>query len=665
MEINFSHSQLNKLFPFHVIIDRNLKIIEEGSSLKKITQSLIGKEFSCFFSIIRPHHFVEFSFDDLKTEFNYIIKHENSKTNFKATFELLPNNLGVFFLTPWFNTIDQLKVHNLLISDFSYVDQTFDLLHVINNLDINNEEVKELVKLLRNKNNQISLQEEKYRNIIENMNLGILEVDNEDVILYANQTFCNLSGYSLEELRGKNAFNLLTKQAEKSDFDAILKERQNGVSGNFTNIVFTKSGEQKVWFISGAPNYNDNGEIIGSIGAHLDVTEQKELEKKLELALNQATEASKAKELFLANISHEIRTPLNAIIGLLRIIDQEIESTNSSLHGYLDQARISANYLLSIINDVLDLTKIESGEMSLFKKDFHIIDLIDIVNKMLLPSATKKQIEFIVKHNFNENTLYFADDLRIKQILLNLINNAIKFTNHGHVLFEVNLLDSKNDFDIVEFTVADSGIGMTEEFLIKVFDKFSQEVNTSTRLNTGTGLGMAICKELLHLMGSELNIVSTKKVGTTIKFQLQLQKLITNNNNSKIQSKSTILEKKNVLIVEDNKINRLIVKKILQKNGCKFDEAENGEEAIKKVIHNNYDLILMDIQMPVMDGMDATNILLNQHKIKTPIIALTANALKKDIDSYLNAGMVDYIIKPIDEDVFMSKILSAITIDLI
>lgn len=657
MELSFSETQINRLFPFHFVIDTDFRIISTGESLSKISDKILGNKLFDIFSIERPYSLKSYEFSDFSSdkEVFYILLLKSKKTLFKAQFEFLNDKKGLFILTPWFNSLEDLKENNLIISDFANYDQTFDLLHVIKNIEINTDELRQLTNQLKSKNLQLSLQEEKFRNIIENMNLGILEVDNNDVIQYANNSFSQISGYSLDDLKGQYAHKLLTKKTDEKVIREIIKERNKGESGNFEVTIFTKSGEERIWFISGAPHYNDKGEIIGSIGVHLDITEQKNLEKALEKAKDKAEEASRTKELFLANMSHEIRTPLNIILGMTRLIKKE--TLNDRLNEYVNHSQYAANHLLSIINDILDMSKIEFGEMKIQLNQFNLHSLSNALESIFTPNAEEKGLMFLysISDEIYENLL--GDDLRIRQVLINLIGNALKFTEKGFVSLNIRLISENLDSQKILFEINDSGIGMSEDFVNHIFDKFSQEANKANRKYAGTGLGMTICRDLLSLMDSELKIESKKGEGTKISFELEFKKLYTS-----VSEKEYVNEifknvtGKKVLLVEDNKINRLIAGKSLEIIGCIYKEAVNGLEALELLKNETFDLILMDIQMPEMDGVEATKIIRNELKITIPIIALTANVFKQDIDSYLAVGMNDFIIKPFEEENFFEKI---------
>lgn len=657
MEIKFSEEQINRLFPFHLIVDSNFLIISTGESLTKIQSGINTKNFFDIFSVERPYSLNKLSFKELTSdkEVFYILKMLNLELLFKAQFEFINNNKGLFILTPWFKSIEDLKQNNLKISDFANYDQTFDLLHVIKNIEINTDELSLLTSQLRTKNLQLGLQEEKFRNIIENMNLGLLEVDNYDVIQYANNTFSSISGYSLDELKGELAHKLFTKKEDQKIIEGVIDERKKGQSGNFEVTVLTKNGEERIWFVSGAPNYNDKGEIIGSIGVHLDITERKILEVALENARDKAQEASKTKEMFLANMSHEIRTPLNVILGMTRLIMKE--DLNERLSEYVKHSQYAANHLLSIINDILDLSKIEFGEMNLQLNQFNLYTLSNAIESIFTPNAEEKGLMFKYHISNEISECLIGDDVRIRQVLINLIGNSIKFTDAGYVSLNVMLKEDLDESQRISFEIKDTGIGMSEEFMNQIFDKFSQEANQANRKYAGTGLGMTICRDLLTLMDSELQIHSEKEIGTIISFEILFSKSkIENSPLKRIDFELIDLTGVKVLLVEDNKINRLIAGKALEMLGTTYVEAINGIEAIEILKNESFDLILMDIQMPEMDGVEATKWIRNQMNISTPIVALTANVFRQDIDSYLEIGMNDYIIKPFDEEDFLKKI---------
>ena len=494
----------------------------------------------------------------------------------------------------------------------------------------------------------LATSEQKYRSIIANMNLGLLEVDQEDNIQFCNQSFTDISGYAIEDIMGKKASALFTSEKGQQVISEKNDQRKSGKSDSFELEIINKKGENRWWLISGAPNYNDNGEIIGSIGIHLDITKQKRLEQQLGAALIKAQIASEAKQTFIANMSHEIRTPLNAIIGMVRELGRE--KLTKTQNVYVENSEKAAKHLLSMVNNILDISKIEAGEIIFENSEFNLEALVEMVKNILEIQAQEKGLHFICDLSPDIKPVLMGDSSRIRQVLINLIGNAIKFTDKGMVKLEVNVVSSVDNKQKLKFKIEDTGRGMSPEFLKTIFDKFSREQLVNSKKIEGTGLGMPITNELINLMGGSLNVKSTQDEGTIVEFDLELKV----GDSSNILSPTDTITQNNLnglhcLLVEDNEMNRLIAGKSLKFFGCNVTEASNGVEAIELLKKNTYQFILMDIQMPVMDGLEATKFIRNHLKLSVPIIALTANAFKSDIDAYLAIGMNSYVNKPYEE----------------
>ena len=523
-----------------------------------------------------------------------------------------------------------------------YTDKEKNLLEVFSQMLVNITERKRSESFLM-------LQEEKYRNIISNMNLGIIEVDKDENILYANQSFSNISGYSIDELLSMKTDTFFTTPEQSNILADKLKVREKGISDSYELVVKNKKGEQRWWFVSGAPNYDDNNELKGSIGIHLDITEQKLLEKELEKALIKAEQATKAQEMFLANMSHEIRTPLNVIIGMVRELNKE--QLNDRQRGFLKHSETSTLHLLTIVNNILDMSKIQAGEFELDLREFSIASVAADVNSILHSRATDKRLDFRLNISKELKPALIGDPGRLRQILINLLGNAIKFTDAGHVELNVTVINTTSDNQQLLFEVIDSGIGISADFLHKLFDKFTQEESSSNRRYEGSGLGMSITKELVQLMGGNIEAKSKKGLGTQIRFELNLPV----GDETKLAVQTIKISKNSfegikILLVEDNEMNRFIALQSLKITGCQITEATNGLEAIEKLKEDAFDIILMDIQMPKMNGVEATEFIRLELNKEIPIIALTANAFKNDIDLYLSIGMTDYLIKPYKEE---------------
>lgn len=402
-----------------------------------------------------------------------------------------------------------------------------------------------------------------------------------------------------------------------------------------------------------------DGRPVKIIGTHTDVTSQKEIEQALVDAKNNAEASSRLKESFLANMSHEIRTPLNAVIGMIRELTREKLSPKQSL--YIKNAALASQHLLSIVNDILDISKIESGQMALSKRPFNLKEVILDATTILRPSAREKMLKLTEDTSPMLAPAYIGDSHRIRQILLNVITNAIKFTDEGGVTIQSELVGVENDHHHIRIRVMDTGIGMDESFVNHIFDKFSQDEQSAGRKYGGTGLGLAIVKELVNLMNGNIHVSSSAGKGTTVEINIYLKLA----DEDEVQIKHTpesysTLKDKNILLVEDNDLNRMVTENLLTFYGVRVTQVVNGIEAIWKLKESPFDVVLMDLQMPHMGGMEATEIIRKELEMDIPIIALTANAFKAELDRCMAVGMNDYITKPYEENVLLEAILKCL-----
>jgi PAS domain S-box-containing protein len=532
-------------------------------------------------------------------------------------------------------------------SSFSYVSQSGAKVFTGFMQDIT--ERKNIEETLR-------INEAKYRNIIANMNLGLVEIDNNERITFANNTFCEMCGYTLDELLDKNAAALVAKGAEADIFKEKQKLRRDGIADAYQVKLLNKKGEEKWWLISGAPRYNDKGELVGSIGIHLDITDQKKQETELIEARKNAENLAHTQEVFLANMSHEIRTPMNAIMGM----SNQLSKTNliPDQRFFLDIIHSASENLLVIINDILDLSKIEAGKLNIENIGFEPKKSASRVIQVLAHKAEEKGL---VLHNSyfdpNISPVLIGDPYRLNQVLLNLIGNAIKFTEKGSIDLTFKLLKDNYTSQLIQIDVTDSGVGMDESYLAHLFDKFSQESRSVSRRYGGTGLGMSICKDLVELMEGEIYAESKKNEGTRITFIIKLKKGRSEDLAEKadIQFRPDFLKDKQILVTDDNELNRLVASIILQNYGALVTESVNGSNAIELIKSRSFDVVLMDIQMPGINGFDATRII-RKSGYNSPIIALTAEAIKGEREKCIAAGMDDYITKPINEEDFLNML---------
>lgn len=509
----------------------------------------------------------------------------------------------------------------------------------------------------------LRIREEKYRSIIDNMNLGLLEVDTEEKILFANHGFCEMSGYQLDELLGQRAAQIFAKGENIELMEQKNEERKRGTTDAYEIVVKDKRGQVRWWLVSGAPRYNDMGELVGSIGIHLDITDQKQLELELTVAREQAEQSTRSKEVFLANMSHEIRTPMNAILGM----SGQLAKTGLSKKQmfYLDAINAASENLLVIINDILDLSKIEAGKLSLEKIAFEPASIIKRAMQALSHKAEEKGLA-LTNSILDERAsdVLMGDPYRLNQVLLNIISNAVKFTEKGGVDIKLEVINDARYSQTIQVSVKDTGIGMDEKFRQNLFEKFSQEDASVTRQYGGTGLGMSICRQLIELMDGEIFVESEKGFGTTIAFVVTLPKGSEDDLPSQeiFVAAENMLAGKKILVVDDNEMNRLLATTILANYAAETVEAGNGQEAVEYLMDCKVDLVLMDIQMPVMNGFDAARYIRRNISKDLPMIALTANAIKGDNEKCIEAGLDNYLAKPFKEEALMKMIAGMLNI---
>ena len=374
--------------------------------------------------------------------------------------------------------------------------------------------------------------------------------------------------------------------------------------------------------------------------------------KKLEIEKNKTQKALVFKSQFLSNMSHEIRTPLNSIVSLINLtLKTHLDEKQKYM---LKKVNAASNILIGVINDILDISKIESGNMTAEKEPFNLKECVTNIYDMLLIKAQEYGISLKINYENISDNNYIGDSLRISQVLTNLINNAIKFTKRGGVSLKVKNMGN----DIIKFEIIDTGIGLKQEQIETLFEEFTQADMSTSRKYGGTGLGLSISKNLVDIMGGKINVSSVYGEGSTFSFELPLVEsktkeidTISDEENDKNLDENRLkkIKNKKILNAEDNKMNQMVISMLLENSNINIDFALDGKIAIEKIKNNNYDLILMDIQMPNMNGYEATKIIRKIYP-KIPIIALSANIMKEDIEEALNSGMNDTLAKPIDMD---------------
>jgi PAS domain S-box-containing protein len=549
---------------------------------------------------------------------------------------------------------------------------------------------------------------EHYKKIVQAMSdyIYVVHVENGRPVVTEHGEGCiSVTGYSSEEHAVEPL--LWHRMIYDDDKDAVVKQANAALSGQMCHPLehrlIHKDGSIRWVKNTVVPRMDKNGRLTAYYGVISDITERKlaeeqirqcrdhleEIVKERTLDLMRAKEvaeaASLAKSTFLANISHDLRTPLTGIIGLSELLPELAEEESEML----ESINIEANALLGLIDDILDISKIETGKLQLEEIAFNISHLIDSVARTAEVKAKQKGINLKMYKSKDIPALLFGDPIKLRQVLMNLLSNGVKFTNRGSVIFNADITEIDNDVALC-FEVSDTGIGIPREKQAAIFDPFIQVDTSTTRVYGGTGLGLAICKRLVELMGGELGVESENGQGSTFYFHIVLKKAeggmsvypnaAANAADVDAKQKGLRHAKKytkeyareyekpeplcisgqipRVLLVEDYHTNQQVVLRYLIKAGYEVDLAENGKDAVEKFTQHNYNLILMDIQMPIMDGFTATKAIrqieAEQQRRRIPIIAMTAHAIAGYADKCVKEGMDDYISKPLRKTSLLS-----------
>jgi len=505
--------------------------------------------------------------------------------------------------------------------------------------------------------NMLHRRDQEYKALVENAHDIIARFDRNYRLLYINPAFERITTLPLSWFRNIRLDELHVPSTTLKNFIKAI----NGVfaSGEETSIEikYTPKTGAKTFQVRLTPEMDTRGEVETVLAVGRDISEYKRLEQQLRRAKEQAESASKAKSEFLATMSHEIRTPMNAMLGYMDLITAD--SLEPMEREYLQVVKGSAETLLTVINDILDYSKIEAGKVELDAQAFSPKSVIEAVIKEHAALADQKDLRLYMRCDNDLPAALLGDISRLKQILRNLVSNALKFTEEGSVTVAVSLEPSQPSPGkaMLRFSVTDTGVGMSQEQKEKLFESFTQFESGMRRKYKGTGLGLAICKKLIGLLGGNIWVESEKGKGSSFAFTAEFEEAAAHQQprdpeRPKRQPGKPAIPPMKILLAEDNEINRAFMTELLLEHGHTVNVAENGQEVLEKLKAGRFDMVLMDVQMPVMDGMEATR-LIREGKAEgvnagIPIIGLSAYAMREYQEQFLSAGMNAFVSKPVD-----------------
>ena len=513
---------------------------------------------------------------------------------------------------------------------------------------------------------EIAIQKAYLEQLFEASTEAIVFIDENDRVQRINSQFTAIFGFPAEEVIGRSLDDTIIPPSRREEGKAVKTEIKRGRHIFQETVRQRKDGSMLDVSVTGMPIFIE-GKDAGVYAIYRDISGRKQAEQELKKAKEAAEEATQAKSSFLANMSHEIRTPLNAIIGLSHLA-KETQLTPQQL-DYQEKIHASAYTLLRLLDDILDFSKIEAGKLDLEKNNFNLKELLERMSSIINVKSNEKDIRFSLQVPDPIPEHLRGDALRLEQVLLNLTSNAVKFTSQGEVSVAVELVEDTDQEALLRFIVSDTGIGMSPEQVEQLFQPFHQADFSITREYGGTGLGLAICRRLLEMMDSEITVQSTLGKGSEFSFMVRFEKAdseepeITAGISKEIARE--LLAGRRILLVEDNETNLQVAYELLEQAGLKVVAAVNGLEAVQLAARERFDGILMDLQMPVMDGLTAAReIRKGPTPPDLPILAMTANVMIADREECLAAGMNDHIAKPIKPEILYKTLVHQLRPDI-
>ena len=576
-------------------------------------------------------------------------------------------NIPIVFLTAY--TDDQTLSEIKKTGYYGYVTKPFKRIDLKTEIQFTYDRFLKLLKIKEAQDfstQTLKQTEEFFEQVVNNVSDIIYRINLKGFFTYVNSSAIQQTGFSREELMHMKYTNLISAEYKQKAFFFFKNIFQNKVENSYFEFPLLTKKNEEIWIGQKIHLLKYDNSIIGFQVVARDITQEKIFKEQLIIAKKNAEKTAQVKSQFLANMSHEIRTPLNGIIGLNHLLEKT--DLSEKQRSYINAISRSSAQLMGIINDVLDLSKIEAGKMDSIKTEFDMYDLLRSVVSVLEIRANEKNLSLFSEIDSDVPQFVIGDEIHLNQIMYNILGNAIKFTEKGEVKLKVSLIEDFDDEKTIQFTITDSGIGMEEEVKEKIFDAFTQAESETTRKFGGTGLGLAIVQNLVELQGGTIDVKSKLNHGSCFTIRLKYIEANGNSIDSKVKQEDDFLhlDGLRVLMVEDNLVNQMVTKDLLVEKGVEVLVAENGQIALDILHNEQFDIILMDMQMPVMDGFQAMQCIRDsddQQLKRIPILALTANVIQTEINKCYEFGANDYLAKPFKPDFLYSKMLNLLPSD--